>query len=75
MRNTLEHINNTYPSVPNPRNLGYREIPNAGRTILADICRELDFKVGVEVGVERGRFSEVLMKRNPQMQLYGIDPY
>ena len=73
--NTLEYIERTYPSVPSPRNLGYREIPNASRTILADICYSLNFKLAVEVGVERGRFSEVLMKKNPQMQLYGVDPY
>lgn len=72
---TLEYIEKTYPSIPSARKLGYREIPNASRTILADVCHALDFKIGVEVGVERGRFSEAIVSKNPQMHLYGIDPY
>lgn len=51
------------------------EIPDFGREQLADLFAELGFKTGVEVGVERGRYSEILMKANPQLTLYGVDPY
>lgn len=51
------------------------EIPNAGRNDLADWLRELDFNTGVEVGVAAGKYSEVICKANPQMHLYGVDPW
>lgn len=51
------------------------EIPNTGRDDIAQVLHELDFKVGVEVGVADGEFSYTLTKLNPQMKLYGIDPY
>lgn len=51
------------------------EIPNFGRDQLAELFNELGFKLGVEIGVERGRYSETLMKANPELTLYGIDPY
>jgi len=51
------------------------EIPNVGRDDLAALLHELDFKRGVEVGVERGYYSGVLAKVNPQMKIYGIDPW
>lgn len=51
------------------------EIPNVGRNDLAKLLHELDFKTGVEVGVAAGEYSEILAKTNPQMKLYGIDPY
>lgn len=49
------------------------EIPNVGRNDLADWLRELDFKTGVEVGVARGEYSEIICKANPQMKVYGVD--
>lgn len=51
------------------------EIPNVGRDDLAKLLHELDFKVGVEVGVASGGYSKQLAKYNPQMQVYGVDPY
>ena len=51
------------------------EIPNAGRNDLAEWLHELDLKTGVELGVAAGEYSETLMKANPQMELYGVDPY
>ena len=51
------------------------EIPNVGRDTLAALLHELDFKVGVEIGVQRGKFSEVICKFNPQMKVYGVDPW
>ena len=53
----------------------YMEIPNVGRDDLAVLVHELDFKVGVEVGVQRGMYSEIICKANPQMKVYGVDPW
>lgn len=51
------------------------EIANVGRSDLAKLLHDLDFKIGVEVGVAAGEYSEILCNLNPQMKLYGIDPF
>ena len=51
------------------------EIPNVGRSDLALWLQELNFKTGVEVGVAAGEYGEILCQTNPQMKLYGIDPW
>lgn len=51
------------------------QIPEVTRHTLAKWLKVLDFKVGVEVGVAEGRYSEILAYENPQMKLYGVDPY
>lgn len=51
------------------------EIPNFGRDGLTKLFAELDFRVGVEVGVEEGLYTEVLCKNNPQAMIYGVDPW
>jgi len=50
------------------------EIPNS-RDELGAFFREMGFKVGAEIGVEAGVFSEILCKGNPDMKLYGIDAW
>src|SRR3989344_7498757 len=50
-------------------------IPNFGRNQLAELLHELDFKKGVEVGVAAGEYLEILSKHNPQMKLWGVDPW
>ena len=50
-------------------------IPDVGRNDLADLFCELGYKVGVEIGVFRGVYSEVLCKANPELMLYSIDPW
>jgi hypothetical protein len=42
---------------------------------LGEIFKDLKFKVGAEIGVERGYFSELLCKENPDMKLYCIDKW
>jgi predicted O-methyltransferase YrrM len=39
------------------------------------IFNELGYKVGVEVGVELGRFARCLARKVPDLKLYGIDPW
>mgnify|MGYP001583438381 FL=1 len=51
------------------------DIPDMGRDDMAKLFAELGFNVGAEVGVENGYYSEVLLKANPKLQLYGVDPW
>lgn len=51
------------------------EIPNMSRDDLGPLFRELRYKKGVEIGVERGIFSEILCQGNPEMTLYGVDAW
>ena len=51
------------------------EIPNFGRDGLAQLFHELNFKLGAEIGVCKGEFSEVICKANPQAKLFSIDPW
>jgi len=51
------------------------EIPNMGRDNLAELFAELNFNKGVEVGVFKGKYSEVLCKANPNLKLYGVDAW
>jgi len=51
------------------------EIRNANRESLAQWLHELDFKTGVEIGVASGSYSNKLCKYNPQMKIWGVDPW
>ncbi len=51
------------------------ELPNVGRNILTEWLHELDFKIGVEIGVAAGEYSEIICLNNPQMAVYGIDSW
>src|SRR3989337_1138591 len=42
---------------------------------LTKLFKELNFTVGAEVGVERGRFSKHICQVNPQLKLYVIDSW
>lgn len=68
---TLDKILNKY----GVENKDLIEIPNVTRKDLAKMAHELDFKVGVEVGVMAGLYSEVICRENPQMTVYGVDPW
>jgi len=59
---------------------GYRstqpiEIPNVGRDNLPALFRELGFKVGAEIGVMQGDFSQVLCKDYPELKLHCVDSW
>lgn len=51
------------------------DIPDMGRDDMAELFAELKFTKGAEIGVDKGDYSEVLCKANPQATIYGIDPY
>lgn len=74
MMDTLAYILNKYSINTNQRMPV--EIPNVGREQLAELFRELDMRVGVEVGVAMGNYSKVILDKNPYLErLYGVDPY
>jgi hypothetical protein len=51
------------------------EIPNVGRTTLAQWFKEWGFKRGAEIGVEAGLYSEVLCKATPELELFCVDAW
>lgn len=51
------------------------KIEGIGRNGLAKLFAELSFRVGVEIGVDRGAFSEILCQSNPQLQLFSVDAW
>ena len=51
------------------------DIPNMGRDNMAELFTELDFKKGAEIGVFKGKYSEVLCKTNPQAHVWGVDAW
>jgi len=69
---TLEYIIDKYDL---SADRAITDIPQAGRNELASLLHELDFKDGVEIGVQRGIFSEIICQRNPQMRVYGVDAW
>lgn len=73
--NTLEYILKKFNIMFGRRTPMPIEIPNFGRDNLATLFAELEFKTGAEVGVETGAYSETLLKNNPGLKLYSIDPW
>jgi predicted O-methyltransferase YrrM len=73
--NILEHILKKYKLTFDDKTPMPIEIPNVGRDNLSSLFHEIGFKVGVEIGVLAGEYSEVLCQANPGLKLYGIDPY
>lgn len=71
---TLAYILNKYNLNPDVRHMPI-EIPNTGRDDLAVLFAELGFRVGAEIGVEQGLYSEVLCRANPDARLYAIDAW
>ncbi len=49
------------------------EIPDCSRDDLPQFFVEMGFKIGAEIGVARGEFSEVIAKSG--LRLYSIDPW
>lgn len=70
--NTLDYFKNKYDldfsSLP-------VEVPNTGRIDIVRWIRELDLKSFAEIGVDHADFSKLIVETNPQLTLYGIDPY
>lgn len=48
-------------------------VPGVVREDLAVLWGELGYSIGAEVGVERGKFSEVICRKNPNVHLWAVD--
>lgn len=51
------------------------DIPDTGRADLAQLYRLAGFRVGAEIGVEQGVYSEVICRLNPGVKLFCIDSW
>lgn len=68
---TLQHIRDKYNIMSDER---FIKLPGK-RDSLSKLFVELGLNKGVEVGVEQGKFSESLCKRNPDIELYAVDAW
>jgi len=73
--NTLDYILTKFGIKYDDRTKMPIDIPNFGRNQLATLTHELGFTEGVEIGVRDGEYSEILCKANPNLKLWGVDPY
>jgi hypothetical protein len=53
----------------------YVEIPNSDRVEFAKFLRFAGLFKGVEIGTERGMYAEELCLRNPNIELFCVDPW
>lgn len=51
------------------------ELRDFNRNDLAKLFAELGFSMGAEIGVAEGKYSEVLLKANPSLELLLVDPW
>ena len=51
------------------------EIPGMDSINLAELFAEFGLNKGVELGVDRGEYSKILCDANPNLQLFGVDPW
>lgn len=72
MTNSLKYIGEKFNLNLNQRQQPV-EIKNSTRETLAELFCELDYKVGAEIGVEQGIYSEIILKKNPQAKLISVD--
>lgn len=74
--NTLDYIVNKYNiNFSKKRIDGYIVIPGMKRADLAKLFGEINFKIGAEIGVLSGEYSEVLCRLNPKAKIYSIDSW
>lgn len=72
---TLNRILELWPQTP-ATGPSPRDIPNVDRWhSLTQLFYDLNFKVGAEIGTERGLFAKRLCVSNPNLKLYCIDPW
>ena len=74
MVDTFQYIINKYKI-----NVGRQYIVDVpgidGRKGLAELFAELGFNKGAEIGVFKGKYSQELLDANPNLHLYGVDPW
>jgi len=72
--NKIEYISRKYTVYINKRKFPV-EIPNTNRVSLAELFAEFGFKIGAEIGTERGIYAQILCKKIPGLRLYCVDPW
>jgi hypothetical protein len=75
MGNEVQYILDKYKIDRVSRHTMPLQIPNVGRDDLAKLFYELNYTIGVELGVQEGRYSETLCQSNPNLMLYCIDAW
>jgi hypothetical protein len=73
--NTLEYVINKFGFFPRLGSTHPTIVPNFGRDQMATMFAELGFTQGVEIGVWKGEYSEILCKANPNLHLWSVDPW
>lgn len=64
--NTIAYINMQRPPI---------RLKNHDRSLIPEIIKHLELKVGAEIGVAGGKFSEQICKVNPDVKLFCIDTW
>lgn len=72
--NTLKYILKKYEVELN-ENSFIVELPKSRWTDYPILLQELGMNKGVEIGVYKGKFSYILKKYNPKLDLTGVDPW
>lgn len=70
--NTLAYLQNKFHFNPKQKIV---DLDDFGRKDLASLFYEMGFNWGVEVGILLGKFSKEMCLRNPNLKLWGIDPF
>lgn len=71
--NTYDHTVNKYNL--NVGNQYIVEIPGMDSINLAELFSEQGFTRGLELGVDRGEYSKILLDSNPNLKLSCVDPW
>jgi hypothetical protein len=75
MFDTLEHVMRRWGVNLNGKQKMPVDVYTYGRNDLAALLSELEIHVGVEIGVERGLYSEILLEANPDLTLFSVDAW
>jgi len=66
----IQHKYNVDTTQPNPI-----VVAHGGREELVELWKELGYKVGLEVGVQRAEFAEYICSHFPGLKYYGVDSW
>ncbi len=74
-------LNNAQEYIGNKYHFDFTQKPafvipgGRGEGGLATLLKELDVKTGVEIGVLKGEYTQILLQSIPGLKLYGVDPW
>lgn len=71
----LKHVLDQFGIELGPKEKMPFDIYRVSRNDLPGVCAELCLNTGVEVGVERGLYSEIILQRHPGAKLFCVDPW